>query len=854
MHAGVKPLYRFADIAEFAHRHKTGTEAEFAADQLLVDQINKQEIKLQGWVVSHTRHTAKRDEYLILVNPGLDGERRLPQQGEQAKVRVVLKDDSLTRFWDACRIELPIDLGVTAPFLEKLAAFQVTVYIADAHKDVQPLLSKVNSPPTRTTSDSEENLRAQSPSETSSNSWDTSSCSTDNITHTTATTFESGNNHDVKLSDDNAVQVNFLLTASEATKNAEIAALDLLYGKHQNATERQLKAFEYFVLLRNPDFVVDMHHLIPHLKTVMDEPWWPGSLLAKKFAQLNPQQKAAYLHGFNNVPCGVCILPGCPGAGKTHLNLFTIVMAQLRPLPSPVRVKGGLERRCAKVLFIVDMNSPVDDVANRMVRLYDELGLKKSVIRMKGWGAEVKFSDRLSAVEEPGEVMHVDFSRQFLRTAKGMSLAKTTATRTCNAPSLDEAAWQRYDKYRDAHYESLTRYLEEELRESSDVLPLTFRRMVYSLYRDTLGDADFIATTPVAASNHFRGMFKPDLVYFDEAPHARELSNLIAIANFDPIAWIFCGDYRQTVPYVGSASAPANDNIYRKQMQVSMMERAAAVDAIRFELLMSHRSFGGLHQLASDLWYGGRMVSGNDGGKACPVPRLLLHVKNCGPEQLDGTSAWNPTHAVWVMDRVRELLNDTKFKHAARDEPGTILIISPYKKAYDEYRKAVKRLPEWAQKRVEARTVDVVQGHEADFVFVDLVKEKSTEFLDNPNRLCVAVTRARLGEIIMMHPKMSQSATFIRHSKHLKGIYSHCRDNRQLAWVDAKPGVGSVGSKRVSTSHTIKGKSPVSAVKGVSLPAGIMDFLFPQGYVGVDGNRVSDVGASTPQPGPNNGD
>lgn len=280
-------------------------------------------------------------------------------------------------------------------------------------------------------------------------------------------------------------------------------------------------------------------------------------------------------------------------------------------------------------------------------------------------------------------------------------------------------------------------------------------------------------------------------VYFDESPHARDLCNLIAIANFDPIAWIFCGDFRQTVPFVGSC----DENIYREQMQVSMMERAARANAIQYELLINHRSSGGLHQLASTMWYGGRMVSGNAqspaslqqvrkylerfmDGRPCTVPRLLVHIKNCGPEARDGTSAWNPSHTAWVMARVREILHDAEF--AAR----TILIISPYKKAFSEYKNEIKKLPSWAQKRVEARTVDVVQGHEADFVFLDLVKEKSTKFLDNPNRLCVALTRARLGEFVVVHPKMTESQTFNRFSENLRPIYNLCREAGQVVFVD----------------------------------------------------------------------
>ncbi|KAK4097857.1 hypothetical protein N658DRAFT_433170, partial [Parathielavia hyrcaniae] len=728
MAPALKPLRAFHNIEEWANRHRAGTEVEFAADQKMIEQINKENNKYRAWILSKTRQTPKRIEYLVVVQFGPDGERKMPQQGEPARLRVVFADNTATRSWECRRIENPVALtSFKTDSAEKLATYHVT---GDAGK--------------------------------------------------------------LALTAANAVHVNFWMTASEATKNAELDALEHFCGRHKgNVSERQEKAFEYFVLLRNPDFFVDLHEQIPHLLGAMKDSSWPASPLGKKFALLNSQQKAAYIHGFRKLQCGICILPGGPGAGKTHFNLTTIAIAQSKPLPRPVMVHGQPEKRCPKVLFIVDMNSPVDDVANRMVRLNKEIGSKKLVIRMRGWGSEVKASDRLNAVEDAGsEDIHVDFTTQFLQTRNLMSLAGGSARRGCDAPSLDEAAWQRYDEFKDTKYEGLTEYLKEELFESSDIVPLTLRRLIYNLYRDTLAAADFIATTPVAASNHFRGMFKPDLVYFDEAPHARELTNLTAIAGFDPIAWFFLGDWRQTVPYVGSATADS-DNVFREQMQVSMMERAAVAGVIKHDLLMNHRAFGGLEQLASTMWYAGRMVSGNEGRtpdsvvysrhflerfseRPCTVPRLLVHLHGCGPERRDGTSAWNPAHITWTMGRALELLNDPKFKHAEREEPGTILILSMYKAAVNEYRKAIKKLPSWAQRRVEVRTVDVAQGHEADFVFLDLVKDKSTKFLDDPNRLNVALTRARVGEIVVMHPNIVYSATLKKNSRSLRRIYELC--------------------------------------------------------------------------------
>jgi len=45
--------------------------------------------------------------------------------------------------------------------------------------------------------------------------------------------------------------------------------------------------------------------------------------------------------------------------------------------------------------------------------------------------------------------------------------------------------------------------------------------------------------------------------------------------------------------------------------------------------------------------------------------------------------------------------------------------------------------------RIEICTVDRFQGHEADFVMVSLVRTRGVGFLDSPNRLNVALTRAR---------------------------------------------------------------------------------------------------------------
>lgn len=50
--------------------------------------------------------------------------------------------------------------------------------------------------------------------------------------------------------------------------------------------------------------------------------------------------------------------------------------------------------------------------------------------------------------------------------------------------------------------------------------------------------------------------------------------------------------------------------------------------------------------------------------------------------------------------------------------------------------------------------VDTAQGHQSDVVFLDMVRTRGPGFMDDARRLCVAITRARQAELIVMNPWM----------------------------------------------------------------------------------------------------
>jgi len=301
-------------------------------------------------------------------------------------------------------------------------------------------------------------------------------------------------------------------------------------------------------------------------------------------------------------------------------------------------------------------------------------------------------------------------------------------------------------------------------------------------------------------------MFSPDLVFFDECAHARELSTLIPISYFEPDAWFFVGDWRQMSPYVGSHGLGC------AQLHLSLLERVNRKYPLPWQLCTNHRALGDLHKLPSTLFYDSKMISPHSDERKFPdslnhlrdyflsfkdaksqtpksiVPRFMI---DCGAvEKRFFRSFWNPYHQTWVMKRVRELLDDPAFTQPNSSEPGTILIVSPYGEAFQRYRSAVERIyvPE-KRLRVEARTLGTAQGAEADVVFVDMVKQQASEFSNDDKRLCVALTRARQAEVIMMASSMASPPKYEYDPHNLRAIFSGCRSGQHGTWMHISKGL-----------------------------------------------------------------
>ncbi len=119
----------------------------------------------------------------------------------------------------------------------------------------------------------------------------------------------------------------------------------------------------------------------------------------------------------------------------------------------------------------------------------------------------------------------------------------------------------------------------------------------------------------------------------------------------------------------------------------------------------------------------------------------------------------NEKEAQVIVNEIKELLDFTKDYKKPDNSPWEIAILPFYNSQESLIRKKLQSMFKTRRIRtfyaknknaiIELCVVDRFQGHEADIVFLSLVKNRGLGFLDTPNRLNVALTRAKYQLLIV---------------------------------------------------------------------------------------------------------
>lgn len=306
--------------------------------------------------------------------------------------------------------------------------------------------------------------------------------------------------------------------------------------------------------------------------------------------------------------------------------------------------------------------------------------------------------------------------------------------------------------------------LKDEIGELSERDQKKYRSLRNRTEREILQAADVICCTCVGAGDPRLKNFRFRQVLIDEATQAIEAEALIPIA-MGAKQVVFVGDHCQLGPVVMCKAAA------KAGLTQSMFERLVLIGNRPIRLQVQYRMHPALSEFPSNMFYEGSLQNGvteadrqllnmlGYAGKEdfpWPVPsKPMFFYSISGMEEISasGTSYLNRTEASYVEKVVTHLLR-------MGVTPTQIGVITPYdgqKKYVSEYMRRAGALASSLYESIEVASVDAFQGREKDFILVSCVRSSETQgigFLSDPRRLNVALTRARLGIILLGNPRV----------------------------------------------------------------------------------------------------
>lgn len=165
------------------------------------------------------------------------------------------------------------------------------------------------------------------------------------------------------------------------------------------------------------------------------------------------------------------------------------------------------------------------------------------------------------------------------------------------------------------------------------------------------------------------------------------------------------------------------------------------------KLSYQHRSHPDIAQIASDEFYDGKAMRSEHmvGKREWNYHRFGAchnHWENI-KGRCDNKNR-NKAEQKWIQQELVKFRDFTKAK-PKKGERWTVAVLSFYKEQADALKKICQTVFKGCEKTVEysAGSVDSFQGHEADIVFLSYSNQVPTCFIGAPNRLNVAITRAR---------------------------------------------------------------------------------------------------------------
>jgi len=259
----------------------------------------------------------------------------------------------------------------------------------------------------------------------------------------------------------------------------------------------------------------------------------------------------------------------------------------------------------------------------------------------------------------------------------------------------------------------------------------------------------------------------------------------------------------------------------------SLFERLVLAGIRPIRLQVQYRMHPSLSAFPSNMFYEGSLqngvteadrqlltLPGFKGKVDFPWPnpnKPMFFYSISGMEEISasGTSYLNRTEASYVEKIVTHFLK-------MGVTPGQIGVITPYdgqKQYVSEYMRRSGSLSSSYYEAIEVASVDAFQGREKDFILLSCVRSSESQgigFLSDPRRLNVALTRARLGVILLGNPRVLSKnalwAALLLHFKENETLVEGPLTNLQQSYMTfARPRRNPTGDSRYAFTALARG-------------------------------------------------
>lgn len=437
----------------------------------------------------------------------------------------------------------------------------------------------------------------------------------------------------------------------------------------------------------------------------------------------------------------IMLIQGPPGTGKSRLISNLVLQLHRGTMSSTRRMK---------ILICAQSNTAIDVIVLKLVKLFrllskEEQGniLRTGTANKVNQECKMVFLDTLARRhvneqikcrklrdEDPSfETFYIE--RESLeRKLKHLEYRTTQGGKAAqNSIIMDEI-----QKLRE-RLERIKRILPDNV-DNMDLQDKERWGMESRAKKQLVSKADIICTTlgSCGSLNEYNQSLKFDVCIIDEATQCTEIS------SFTPLQYgikklILVGDIKQLPPFVFSrecAEAGLKNSLFARIQQSFVGTNLEGVKM----LTTQYRMHPEIVKWPNEFFYEGKLKSNPEATKCEGFPFKPYTVFSLEYSQNMTQSAhqiYNHEEIEFVIKLLSEIMKCCH-RHT------TIAIITPYTRHKREIEKflAAKKIAQ-----VSVLSIDSVQGQEYDVVIISLARSVGTGFLGSPQRLNVALTRAR---------------------------------------------------------------------------------------------------------------